>query len=160
MKDKIIENIQNIEKKYLPIKEILEKSNNSNKYHGLYKGIISIQSKIVNNPDILFLGINPGEGAYIEMNQNSKNHKTKFPEKLISNIDYLSNIELDWVKKGVSRGEKIKGKWFGYEWYERDRKINNSFPSRMIDLLYYWSELKLGQNIESNSEQFIQQFNE
>jgi hypothetical protein len=155
MKNKTIENIQNLEKQYFPIKEILE---NSEKYKGLYKGLISIQSKIANNPDILFLGINPGEGAYIEINQKSK--KNKFPERLISNNDYLSSIELDWLKKGVSRGEKIKGNWFAYEWYERDKKINNSFPSRMIDLLYFLGESKLGKGLDSKSEIFTKKFNE
>lgn len=157
MKNQTIENIQNIEKKYLPIKKIIE---NSNEYKDLYKGIISIQSKIVDNPDILFLGINPGEGAYLEMNPKPDKYKVKYPEKLILNNDYLSNIELDWLKKGVSRGEKIKGDWFAYEWYERTENVNNSFPSKMIDLLYFLGESKIGKDIDIKSEQFTQELNE
>jgi hypothetical protein len=122
----------------LPIIQILE---NKSEYKAIYKGFITFQSKIHYNPDILFLGINPGEGAFNELNNKKELPvEIRFPNRVIGNATYFKNLNLDWFKKGVSRGEFIDKKWFAYEWHESTKKINNSFPARMIELLYSYTE--------------------
>ena len=64
MTEKLITRIIEHEKRYLKIKEVLE---NSSEYKDLYKGMITIESKVIERPDILFVGINPGQGAYISL---------------------------------------------------------------------------------------------
>lgn len=126
--EKITENLIKIENKYLPIIELLE---TKEEYKALYKGFISIQSKINYNPDILFLGINPGDGAY---NQHIKNNKGSILRRVISDEIYLNNLNLNWLEKGNCRGEFINKTWHAYNWFD-DKKINNPFPKRMMDLL-------------------------
>lgn len=123
--EKIIKNLIEIENRYLPILEILEEKSI---YKGLYKGFITIQSKLNYNPEILFLGINPGDGAFVE----AVNEKKGLPKRILSNTDYYS---LDWLKKGTCRAESKEKKWVKYNWFEKTKKINNSFPVRMIELL-------------------------
>lgn len=64
-----------IEKKIEPIKDFLEENKNTKYYKVLYKGIITLDSPLVYKPEILFIGINSGEGAYNECNggDHSKN---------------------------------------------------------------------------------------
>lgn len=138
MNKNLIEELTQIENRFLPIIQILE---NKSEYKELYKGFMTFQSEINSNPDILFLGINPGDGAFNE--KNKKNNSLKeivFPKRIISEAVYLKGLKLDWFKKGVSRGESIEKKWFAYDWFENTKKINNSFPARMIDLLYSYTE--------------------
>lgn len=132
MNKNLIEELVKIENRYLPIIKILE-SNPA--YKDLYKGFITIQSKINQNTEILFLGINPGNGAFKELNS-----KKDFPKRIISDPVYLKNLNLDWFKKGNAKGEFIEKKWYAYDWFEKTKKTNNSFPSRMIDVLYSYTE--------------------
>lgn len=132
MNENLIEELVKIENKYLPIIKILEINPI---YKKLYRGFITIQSKINHNPELLLLGINPGDGAFKELKS-----KEGFPKRIISDPVYLKSLNLDWFKKGNARGEFIEKKWYGYHWFEKTKKINNSFPSRMIDILYSYSE--------------------
>ncbi len=141
----MIDNIKNIEKKYLPIIEILEQNS---KYKKLYKGFITFQSKINKNPDILFLGINAGEGAFKEYKENNL-------RRTIINEENLQSLKLDWFKDGNSRGEMLDKKWNAYKWHETTKKINNSFPARMLDLLILLSE-KHYINKELDKQKIIQ----
>ncbi len=140
--EEILENIKKLEEPFLSIKKILE---TKECYKGLYKGMITIQSKIVYKPDILFIGINPGQGAYCEL--KNKSSKQEFPVRLISCTSNNNDLILDWLKKGNARGENKDNKWYGYEWYERKKKINNIFPARMIDLLFLIAKNKFGNDI-------------
>jgi hypothetical protein len=149
MQHKLLENIQNIEQRFLPVKNILEQSD---KYKHLYKGIISIQSNILYKPDILFLGINPGEGAFNEKNPTKDKIKPEnysFPNRLTLDKDEFNEISLDWLKKGVARGEFINGKWNAYDWTDRNKKINNIFPARMVDLLFLIAKNQFGYDTPS-----------
>ncbi len=121
-----------IERKIQPIVEFLEE--NKTKYKDLYKGIITLQSPIVFQPEIFFLGVNPGDGAYNELNQ--KNAETiETPLRMIGKDERFKK-GINWFEKGNAYGQKVNGKWEGYEWYQKNKPINNSFPKRMIDLLY------------------------
>lgn len=44
--------------------EILEKIKSNNKAQELYKGCIMLYSSLIENPPFLFIGINPGDGAF------------------------------------------------------------------------------------------------
>lgn len=135
MDNYLIEELIRIEDRYLPIIQILE---NDSKYKDLYRGFITFQSKISSKPEILFLGINPGEGAFRELNPKMVLNP-KFPKRKIETAN-LHTLNLDWSKKGNARGESIEKKWHSYEWFENTKKINNSFPARMMDLLYSYTE--------------------
>lgn len=133
MNKDIIEKTIKIENKFLPLKEYLENYSD-------YKGMINIQSKISFQPSILFLGINPGEGAFNELNQNQEKinlGEIRFPNRLLSNEKYFKSLDLDWFKENNAK----YGKWF------EKGKTKNTFPKQMIDILYNISENSLGRKI-------------
>jgi hypothetical protein len=138
MDTNLINKLTGIKNRYSDIIQILENNSENSKYKKIYKGFMTFQSEVNPNPDILFLGINPGYGAFNEENNFSK--EIIFPKRIISDANYIKELKLDWFKKGVSRGEFIKKKWFAYDWFENSKKINNSFPARMIDLLFSYTE--------------------
>ncbi|NBL65432.1 hypothetical protein GV828_09500 [Flavobacterium sp. NST-5] len=139
--NELIDKIILIEEKYNPLIKILEekKTENNFKYRNLYKGIISIQSKISYQPEILFLGINPGEGAFVEKNHKSGN-TFYFPKELLTKN---TSSELNWFKDNNAK----HGKWF-----DEKAKTKNSFPKQMIDILLNFSEKKLGKRINLKNE--------
>lgn len=137
--DELIKEYLKIESKVLPIKDFIESNKDDEKYKGLYKGFITLQSPLILNPDILFIGINSGDGAFVE-NQKLGNKET------IRVFNPESKIDLDWYKVGVARGEMQGKNWKAYHWYQRDKKINNIFPQRMIDLLYKIAEIRFGKD--------------
>lgn len=134
-----------IEQKIIPIKDFLENNKSDDKYKSLYKGFITIECPIVFNPDILFIGINPGQGASKENNNNGINETIRLfnPESTIH----------DWYKDNTARGGNQGNGWKPYHWYQRDKPINNPFPARMIDLLYEIAECKFGKNEKDNLSQ-------
>ena len=109
-------------------------------YKSYYKGISTLQSPLVYKPDILFVGINNGDGEYEE----AKNNKKPIP----INACLYGNTppkEVNWFKDGNARGNfrnpnRIKS--LGYKWYQRDKVIHNPFPKNMIDLLFEIAKLK------------------
>ncbi len=130
-----------LESKIQPIVDYLENNKNNKEFKGIYKGIMTLQSPIVYKPEILFIGVNPGDGAYnVSNNGNSKNIKT--PLRMIGKDDTFLK-ELNWYEFGNARCKKVNNEWIeGFEWYQRDKMVNNPFPQRMIDLLYEIAELK------------------
>jgi hypothetical protein len=139
-KEILLEKYAEIEKGIIPLKDFLENNKEKPEYKGYYKGIFTLQSPIVYNPEILFIGINPGPGAYNKKNYKNKDtpHPTNYTPISMFGEDKTFSTELSWFEKGNARG-------FGktaYEWYHRDKKVNNSFPQRMIDLLYEVAKLK------------------
>jgi hypothetical protein len=138
MEKNLVEKLIKIESKFLKVIDILEEKGileKDLKYQKLYKGFISIQSKIIKNPRILFLGINPGEGAF-----NQKNFKLKtthfFPKDLFS-----EKTNLNWLKYDNARE---KG-----EWFETNKKIKNKFPKQFLDILFNVYGKTEFKNIES-----------
>lgn len=121
----LIERIKEIEEKFIPVVDILE---NDSKYQELYKGIISIQSKVSYEPDILFIGINPGQGAFLK--KNSKTGKSYyFPKEFFS-----ENSELNWLEYGNARK--------GGKWFEILKNENNPFPRKMLEILFQVAKSK------------------
>lgn len=145
-KKTLFENYATIEKELYPILDFLELNKENVKYKKSYKGFITLQSPIVFKPDILFIGINPGQGAYIE--------NGKKPPIRIFNPEI--EIKLDWYKKGNARCKKIKNEWIkGYEWYQRDKGINNIFIVNMLQILYKVAELQYhDKDLENNKIPF------
>lgn len=145
--NELIGKIISIEEKYNPIIEILEEKKIEKflKYRNLYKGIISIQSKISYQPEILFIGINPGEGAFVQKNYKEGN-TFYFPKELLNK---KIKLDLDWFKDNNAR----HGKWF-----DENAKTKNSFPKQMIEILLNFSEKKLGKRINLKSEEEINLF--
>ena len=51
--------------------------------------------------------------------------------------------QLNWFQDGnAMAGKDESGKWVKFHWYQRNERINNSFPKNMIDLLYEIAKLK------------------
>ena len=103
--DELIDKIITIEERFKEIVKVLEEKElvKDFSYRELYKGVISIQSKITFEPEILFIGINPGCGAFTK--KNYKTGKTYyFPKELISeNKEEVVNK----VQKGGEFGEEL-----------------------------------------------------
>ena len=145
----LINDYKKIEEDFKPIIVFLE--NNKEKYPE-YKGFFTLQGPLVECPEILFLGYNTGDGAYNEKTEN-KSAKSIPPPNL---FDESKDKELEWYKKGNARGyfDKSKKWWYAYEWYERDQRINNELPKKMIDLLYNIADIKFEQKSEKNKLPF------
>ena len=147
--------MNSIEEKYLPLLKILEDENFLNTIENEYKGFITALNPLIQNPKILFLGINPGSGAYNEINQK-KGIDKKFPKTMFSNT---SLTQIDWLKDGNARGEFIGNFWKPYTWFDRTSKVNNIFVKRLIEFLFAYynlldtSDFKEAQN-KINSEIF------
>lgn len=136
-----------IEKELYSIKDFLEENREIDKYKTLYKGFITIQSPLIFKPDILFLGINPGQGAFIE------NRNNKIKASPIRLFDPKVKTELDWYKDGNARGFSENKKWHSHKWYETKQRINNRFVVNMIDVLYKVSQLQFPDKISENDEE-------
>jgi len=134
--DELFREYLKIESKILPIKDYLENNKNDNRYNSIYKGFITHFGPVIYNPEILFIGINPGEGAFIE------NHNNGIKTTPVRLFNPKERIELDWFKDGNARANKKK--WKAYKWFERDKRINNIFVANMIDLLYFIAEEQNG----------------
>lgn len=124
-----------IENKYLPINELLEDKIFLESIKSEYRGFITANNPSITKARILFIGINPGDGAFNELNpkynsEQSRNDEIKYPKRLFSNSNYN---QIDWLKDGNARGEKIDKTWKAYKWFETDKKINNTFVKRMIE---------------------------
>lgn len=130
-----------IEKDINLIVEFLESKKNEVGYKNIYKGIATLLSPLVENPDILFLGINSGSGAWVELNQQKGTNHT--PLRMLGHDDSFIKHQNDWFKPNTARGSWGKGKENkAFEWYQRDKPMNNQFPVNMIDLLYNIAEKK------------------
>jgi len=138
--NQITKDYYEIEKKIHPFVKYLENKKNSKPYCDIYKGIITMNSPVIMNPEILFIGVNAGPGAYNELNNNGIN-ENKTPLRMLGENEMCFN-ELNWYEKGTARGGKVGKKWVQYNWYDRDKKVNNVFTTRMIDMLYVIGKLK------------------
>jgi hypothetical protein len=123
-----------IENKYSPLIETFEDKIFLESIKNEYKGFITSNNPSISKARILFIGINPGDGAFNELNPkcNSKQRidKIEYPKRLFSNSNHS---QIDWLKIGNARGEKIGKTWHAYKWYETSKKINNTFVKRMIE---------------------------
>lgn len=132
--------MKTIEEKYAPILEILEDNLFLQEIKKEYRGFITALNPFVFNPKILFIGINPGDGAFNEKNPTynsiSQPNEPNYPKILFSNTTIS---QIDWLKNGNARGEKIGKVWKSYKWHEQDKKVNNVFVKRMTEFLisYY-----------------------
>jgi hypothetical protein len=124
-----------IENKYLPIIELLEDKIFLESIKREYRGFITANNPNITKARILFIGINPADGAFNELNpkynsEQNGNNEIKYPNRLFSNSNYT---QIDWLKDGNARGEKIVKTWQAYKWFETGKKINNTFVKRMIE---------------------------
>jgi hypothetical protein len=125
-----------IEEKYLPVIEILEDESFLKTIENEYKGFITASNPLISNPKILFIGINPGDGAYKEINQ-IEGQNQKYPKRLFSNYEIAEN---DWLKDGNARADSKP--WKAYKWHDRNKKINNVFPKRLVEFFFAYYNIK------------------
>lgn len=136
----LLQEYREIEKRISDVVNFLEANKNEKAYKPYYKGICTLQSPLIHKPDILFIGINNGDGAYKE----AKNNKQPIPVQTLLN-DTKQFEEINWFKEGNAYGrfrKSPKEEWVSYNWYQRDKKVNNKFPKNMIDLLFEIAKLK------------------
>lgn len=140
----LLNKYSDIEGKTEPIKAFIHNNLENKKYKGLYKGFLPLQGPIVYQPEILFLGYNPGLGAYEEAKNNNK--KVPPVRMLAKENKPFTQVDLDWYKDGVAYGgyknPKEKKGWVSYKWYQTDKLINNDFPVRMLQLLNEVAKIK------------------
>lgn len=140
-----------IEEKYLPIIELLEDTSFLKTIEKEFKGFMTASNPLILNPKILFIGINPGDGAYNEIKQQ-EGAKIEYPKRLFSNYPITKN---DWLKDGNARGEFIGKSWNSYKWHERNEKVNNVFPKRLVEFFYAYYNI----NKESNYDEIENKIN-
>ena len=148
-KEELLQKYCEIEKKIVPIKVLLEEKKDSTEYKGLYRGIITLQSPLIFNPEILFIGINSGDGAYKEKNGNNLT-KNETPLRMIGE-DEMCFEELNWFQKGNARVKP-------FEWYQRNQKRHNRFPENMINLLYEIAAIKYKEPNDYNKPLWYEDF--
>jgi hypothetical protein len=123
-----------IETKIQPIVDLLETKKDA-EYRGLYKGIVTLMSPLLESPDVLFLGINSGSGAWKERNGDGETNDT--PLRMLNHDEQFIRETNDLFKSNTARGSWGTNKENkSFEWWQRDKPINNVFPARMIDLIY------------------------
>lgn len=136
----VMKQYMKIEDRYSKIVNLLESKKDTVVYRGFYKGFYTLNGPLINNPDILFIGINPGAGAWKEINSQSGTNNT--PLRMLGHDESFFS-ELDWFQNNTARGNWGKGKENkGYAWYQRDKPVNNQFPANMIDILFAIAEEK------------------
>lgn len=133
-----------IEDRIVPIVDFLEINRFSGVYKDTYKGIITLQSPLIFNPEILFIGINGGPGAFEMLNYKSS--KINTPLRMIGKSE-IHFKELSWYESGNARKSK-EGK--EYEWYQRNKRVNNTFAKNMIDLLFEIAKRKFPEEYKKN----------
>ncbi|MCT4589103.1 MAG: hypothetical protein N4A71_14875 [Carboxylicivirga sp.] len=129
-----------IENRISEVVDFFNAHNDKKSYKPYYKGISTLQSPLIHNPDILFIGINNGDGEY---KQAIKNGEPIPVNACLNGIEPPK--EINWFKDGNARGRFRKPKekeWVSHKWYMRNKQYNNDFPKNMIDLLYEIATLK------------------
>lgn len=141
--------MENVNKKFIDYQNgyssIVEKLKNGHR-EGKYKewkGFITINGPILFQPEILFIGINPGAGLFCETNY--KNGGNKIPFRILNEEGscYYSEenyslaepiyradgktIALDWFTRGNYRN--------GSSWYDLKTKHGNRFVENMIKII-------------------------
>jgi hypothetical protein len=145
--EELVNRFKEIEAKTLPISKFLNQKHNNKEYKP-YKGFITNLSPLVYQPEILFIGINPGDGAYKKA--QGKNKEKAIPPIKTYNSDKFT--ELNWFEDGNARAKKEKGKNIkGYKWYQRNKSVHNIFAANMIDLLYHIAERKYGEDLSAKN---------
>lgn len=127
--------------------------------HGMYKewkGFIPVNGPVLFNPDILFIGINPGQGLFIEANWESTDNKKIVPFRILTGDDncyskeyFFPNkikyrtdektIELDWF---------IDGNFKKNHWWDLNVKEHNNFVRYMINILCKVAEMRTGEKFQ------------
>ena len=83
-----------------------------------WKGVITVNGPVIYQPEILFMGINPGPGLYNETNY--RNNDNKVPFRILTGDSNLYRDEsaypLSRLAFGLGKGEFVKGE--KPEWYD------------------------------------------
>lgn len=148
-KQTMLERYIEIEKKLLPVVDYLEDRKEKDGIKGLYKGIITLQSPIIPEPEILFIGINPGEGAYNALNKG-RSERNGTPLRMVV-CETSEPKLLNLYQIGNARFKEKGNDWVGYNWFERDKPKGNRFPRLLIDLLYEVAKCKYPHQYKENT---------
>ena len=97
-----------------------------------YLGWLDLNSPIIDNPDILFIGINPGPGRYVQWNWNNWDNKKKrlidpLKKKLPDDYHTLWRSHIEWLKPNNARKDG--------EWWDSNKKKFNHYSYYMCELL-------------------------
>lgn len=119
------------------------KEGRSNDRFSDWKGFITVSGPIVYQPEILFIGINPGPGLYNQINHKSNEMRVPFRILTGSGNEYSDEHEYPLSKLIYrSDGKTIALDWFirdnyeeGTSWYEMKTKKRNGFIENMIKII-------------------------
>lgn len=97
-----------------------------------YLGWLDLNSPIIENPDILFIGINPGPGRFVQWNwdnwDNNKKHLIDpLKKKLPDDYPTLWRSHIEWLKFNNARKDG--------EWWDFNKKKYNHYQYYMCELL-------------------------
>ena len=131
-------------------KEVIEELISDKKYHKDWKGFITLNGPIVEQPDILFIGINPGPGLYNVV-------KNKMPFKILKggkldesffseNVETIKFIDAHPRKDGtIALDCFTAGNYKDGKWYNGNYKPRNKFAWNIVTIIHEVAEcLKYG----------------
>lgn len=108
-----------------------------------WKGVITVNGPVIYQPEILFMGINPGPGLYNETNY--RNNDNKVPFRILTGDSNLYRDESAYPLSRLvyrSDGKTIALDWFtksnyceGSSWYELKIKRGNGFVENMLKII-------------------------
>ncbi|MFI3240826.1 MAG: hypothetical protein R3Y22_09650 [Bacteroidales bacterium] len=111
----------------------------------LWRGFITVNSPIVENPDILFIGINPGDGLFKEQGKvafrTTQLYSELFPfdrdDYSVENLKFRDDgqIELDYF----TDGNYTDGVWYNC-------RCKNQYVSNMLKIISKVAEYKTGEH--------------
>ena len=78
---------------YIKIVEELISGYNKKRYKE-WKGFITLDGPVVEQPDILFIGINPGSGLYEETNYGVPNNAKKIPFRIFRTQHMTKDVNI------------------------------------------------------------------
>lgn len=145
------------------IEELINGYNAKPRRYNDWKGFITLIGPVVENPEILFIGINPGEGLYYETNPNKilkKDHKMPF--RMLENNKYkntfLFNEKIKFREPHYRKDNKtiieldcfIDENYREGHWY--DEKLKNTFPLNMVRIIYNVAKQKYGEKFEKGKK--------
>ena len=125
-----------IEQKYIEMSKDMvnilnDMQSNYNQYPD-YLGWLDLNSPIIENPDILFIGINPGPGRFVQWNWDNWDDNKKclidpLKKKIPEEYPTLWRSDIEWLKPNNARKDG--------EWWDSNKKKFNHYPYYMCELL-------------------------
>jgi len=108
------------------VKDVIKgKAETDNRINEIYKGTMILYSNLIDNPDFMFIGINPGAGYYNETNNIEK----RIDFRPINEFEYVTSEGENWDYSLAKETRDVFKKSKYYNKFSRSVKTNVIFTS-------------------------------